>query len=356
MLTTESLKWEYDTVGSAVLERLLALKEGTATRGDCSQSADLYTILAVNHASDELLKAFWQEITHVPSWVDWRQIERGQRVFHRYVLANIVGFALQGFIGENVVAVGPAAVLTRTGGLSSANLLRRMRETLLWLLEITDSPESLRPNGRGFVLTVKVRLLHASVRRRIRNMALANPSYFDEDKYGVPINAFDSVLTMTFFCCNPIWIQLPRLGLRVRSGEAEDFVALYRLIGHLLGVPDEFFSSTERAEATMQCMLASRMAASESSKKIAHTFINTLAGQGPYFLSRDLIYAGCRSMNSADVCDDLGIARPAWWSYLAFAGFRSLVVLMALGQRLSSRLDRLVIQVSSPRQLTREMG
>lgn len=255
-----------------------------------------------------------------------------------------------------MVAVGPAAVLTRTGGLSSANLLRRMRETLLWLLEITDSPESLRPNGRGFVLTVKVRLLHASVRRRIRNMALANPSYFDEDKYGVPINAFDSVLTMTFFCCNPIWIQLPRLGLRVRSGEAEDFVALYRLIGHLLGVPDEFFSSTERAKATMQCMLASRMAASESSKKIAHTFINTLAGQGPYFLSRDLIYAGCRSMNSADVCDDLGIARPAWWSYLAFAGFRSLVVLMALGQRLSSRLDRLVIQVSSPRQLTREMG
>ena len=346
MFDVESLKWQYDTLGSATLGRLLTLKQGTAGHQDNPQSADLYTILAANHATDKTLDAFWQEITTVPPWVDWQQIERGQEVFHRYVLANIVGFALQGFIGENVAAEGPAAVLARTGGLSGANLIRRMKETLLWLLEITESTESLRPGGKGFVLTAKVRLLHASVRRRIREKSLANPSYFDEDKYGVPINTYDSVLTLAFFCCNPLWIQLPRLGLSARSGEIEDFVALYRFVGYLLGVPDEFFSSTARAKATMQYMSASQKVASQSSKTIAHTFIDTLAGLGPYHISRDLICAGCRSLNPADTCDDLGIAHPVWWSYIAFAGFKSLVVVMALVQRLSSRLDRLVVQVS----------
>lgn len=346
MLNAELLKWKYDTLGSAALERLLALKKCTAGRRDNLPTADLYTILAANHAADETLEAFWQDVTTVPEWIDWRQVERGQMVFHRYALANIVGFALQGFIGENVAAAGPAAVLARTGGLSGKNLIRRMKETLLWLLEITDSTESLRPGGEGFVLTVKVRLLHASVRRRIRNMSLADPSHFDENKYGIPVNTFDSVLTMTFFCCNPIWIQLPRLGVRPQAEEIEDFVALHRFVGHLLGIPDEFFSSSNRAKAAMQCILASRTIASESSKTIAHTFIDTLAGFGPYYVSRDLIYAGCRTMNPVGVCEELGITRPAWWSDLAFAGFRSLVIIMALVQRLSSRLDRLAIQVN----------
>lgn len=206
-----------------------------------------------------------------------------------------------------------------------------MKETLLWLLEITESTESLRPGGEGFVLAVKVRLLHASIRRRMRNMSLANPSHFDENKYGIPINTFDCVLTMTFFCCNPIWIRLPQLGVRLQADVIEDFVALHRFVGHLLGIPDEFFSSSNRAKATMQCMLVNRMTASESSKTIAHTFIDTLAGFGPYYTSRVLIYAGCGTMSPVDVCEELGIARPAWWSYLAFAGFRSLVIVMTLG-------------------------
>lgn len=112
MLSAELLKWQYDTLGSAALERLLALKECTAGCRNGLPTADLYTILAANHTADETLEAFWQDVTTLPTWTDWRQIERGQRVFHRYAMANIVGFALQGFIGENVAAVGPAAVLS----------------------------------------------------------------------------------------------------------------------------------------------------------------------------------------------------------------------------------------------------
>ena len=67
-------------------------------------------------------------------------------------------------------------------------LRRRFFETFQWLLQVTRDPAGLRPGGDGHVATVRVRLLHATVRRRILALAAARPGYFDVDRWGVPIN------------------------------------------------------------------------------------------------------------------------------------------------------------------------
>lgn len=109
----------------------------------------------------------------------------------------MVGFAFQGFMGENVVASGPAEVLSR-------NLLQRVKDTSLWVLDITESLESVQPGGAGFEATVRVRLLHAWVRKGMQDIMRTRPSYFNEAANGVPINTYDSVLRISFFYCNPI--------------------------------------------------------------------------------------------------------------------------------------------------------
>jgi hypothetical protein len=95
------LRQEYDVLGSVALEQLQAIvrEKGEAA----SKRIDYYEILRENHSKDEVLGCFWKEVQNVPEWVDWQQIERGQRFFYRYLPGNVVGFGLQGFLGENSV-------------------------------------------------------------------------------------------------------------------------------------------------------------------------------------------------------------------------------------------------------------
>ena len=101
------LRYEYDVLGAAALERLQEISKsanGEKERGGERKRLDLYALLRENHGKDEVLRRFWDELHDVPSWVDWEQIERGQRFFYRYAAANLTGFALQGFVGENSVS------------------------------------------------------------------------------------------------------------------------------------------------------------------------------------------------------------------------------------------------------------
>jgi hypothetical protein len=344
--TLSGLRQEYDELGSRTLERLLDLTGQTnPTQGCPLPKKDLYSTLEALHESDPVLQEFWNSTQSVPAWVDWESIQRGQNLFYRFAIANIIGFALQGFIGENAAAFGPAEVLVRTGGLSARNLLQRVMETFQWLLEVTECLSSIQPGGKGHISTIKVRLLHASVRRRILQLAEARPQYFDTDAYGIPVNTYDSILTVSFFCCNPVWIQLPQLGVHPTPTEIHDFVAMYRYLSYVLGVPDVYFRSSEQAKATLDAMLAEKKAPSESSRKIAHAFIDCLADREPVRVSRDFIEAGSRVMNPAKLCDDLKLGRPGLIYYMAFMGLGWTLKLLALVQRASPYLDTVITKV-----------
>lgn len=104
---TEPLRSKYDELGAAALEKLQDISAQNNGRkvaqGDRSK-LDLYALLRDSHKTDPALSKFWESELHlVPVWVDWEQISRGQEFFYRYAAANITGFALQGFAGENSV-------------------------------------------------------------------------------------------------------------------------------------------------------------------------------------------------------------------------------------------------------------
>jgi hypothetical protein len=334
----EALKLDYDFVASEAVHHL---------QNVYSSQGDLYSQLERCRTSDPVLEHFWQVTRMIPVWVDREQIKRGQLVCKRHAIPMLIGFAFQGFAGEIAAALGPAEVLVRTGGLSQRNIMGRVKATLLWLTEVTHSPESLDVDGPGFVSTIRVRLRHAAVRQRMLAIPDSHPAFLDTTLHGIPINTYDSILTLTFFCCNPIWKQLPRLGIHLNGQEAEDLVALFRFLAYLLGVPTDYFSSAARAKKTMEDIKDGGIGPSESSKKITRDFISAFANKAPYNVSRGFLQAGIRSMNPASVCEALGVEKAGWASYIAFAGLRWSVKLMSVFQDAGFPLppDNIMIQV-----------
>lgn len=101
----DSLRSSYDTLGATALERLQALASRIKPSQGSKGKPDLYAILRDHHQEDEVLSQFWDAVQFVPEWVDWKQLERGQKVFARYLVAYSTAFALQGFIRENAVGL-----------------------------------------------------------------------------------------------------------------------------------------------------------------------------------------------------------------------------------------------------------
>lgn len=91
----EPLIHTYDTVATEAVKRLDEISPPSYSRELLKEPSDvplaekrprrdLYELLQKHAATDEKVRRLWSEINFVPSWVDWAQIERGQKVFYRY--------------------------------------------------------------------------------------------------------------------------------------------------------------------------------------------------------------------------------------------------------------------------------
>lgn len=350
------LRSEYDQLGTAALEKLQKLRETQAEDLGSKSSAasnrsrmDLFTLLRDNYQDDDVLTEFWNETHDVPEWVDWAQLARGQDFFHRHIGANLAGLALGGFIGENSASIGVAEVLTRTSVSSSRVFLQRSFESLQWFLQCTESIGSIQPGGAGHTSTIRVRLLHASVRQRILKLTSSRPSYYDTDRYGIPINTLDSIHSISMFCASPVWQQLPRQGIWPRTDEIVDYIALFRYLGHLSATPPEYFDSPSRAKAVMESLLYYELNPSATGKILSNNCVESYRDASPMNISREFIEAGSRWMNGDEVCDALGMSRPGWYHSALIMGHCMLNVGLCWAQRTVPALDRWFIATSRAR-------
>jgi hypothetical protein len=341
---TDPLRDEYDVLGSQTVSKLQALaqKRSETLTNENKQSRrkiDFYEVLQENYNTDNVLSAFWQEVHSVPSWVDWEQLERGQKFFYRYALANLMGFAFQGFVGENSAASGVVEVLVRTGGFSTRVLPKRLLETFQFILQVTKSIDDIRPGGDAHVAAIRVRLLHSAVRERILNIAKTRTDYYSIEKHGVPINTLDSIHSISTFCCNHMWLQLPFMGVYPSEQEKGDYIALWRYIGYLLGTPTDYFSSVAQAKATMDSMLLHERQLTPTSLIVGYNFVQSIKDVPPVNVSKGFIEAGSRVMNGDEFCDSLDFDRPGFIHYACFQGHCWLVRILALAQGLIPGLD-----------------
>ncbi|KAK3315364.1 tat pathway signal sequence [Apodospora peruviana] len=297
-------------------------QETKKRQGQCPHP-DLYALLSKHHASNPTLAKLWTEIHTVPSWVDWPQIARGQKVFYRYAGPSIVSLTFQSLLG----GMGSRRVvetLARTGGFGINVARRRLLETFQHILDVTDGLESIKPDGKGFQSSMRVRFLHASVRRRIMRLttssSTSSSSYYDINEWGIPISDLDCIATVITFSATLVWMGFPRQGIFLWRQEIEDYIALWRWIAHILGTPTDHLASPEKAKAVMESLLLSEIDPTETSQVLASNIIEGLKEQPPTYASADFLRAEAYWLNGSKLSEALKLPRPSWWYNMLVAG------------------------------------
>lgn len=258
------------------------------------------------------------------------------------ILSQLAYQSLLGGMG----AARVTEVLARTGGFSQQAAKHRLYETTQHILQVTSSLSSIQPGGAGHISSIRVRLLHAAVRRRILKLAASQPSYYSVSEYGIPINDLDSIGTISTFSATLIWIGFPRQGIHLRQQEIDDYLALWRLVAYYLGTPDEPFSTPARAKSMMESQLISEIRPSETSRILANNVILALQNQPPAYASRDFLNASARWLNGDELADALGLGRPGLYYKALVAGQCVFFCCLCYTYRAVPYLDRKKITVS----------
>ena len=204
--------------------------------------AELARALRGGSGVDSAILAVVHDAQEVPAWVDFERMRAGAGLQQR--LGRVGMLILGAWSLVNSYHCGAAVKpLTFTGQLTR-KAGRRLAETSRYVIAVTQD-DALRPGSTGWEMSVRVRLMHAAVRRMIRQSG-----GFDEQAWGVPINQADMVGTLIEFSAFII-AGARHLGFRVSAAEADGLVHLWRYAGHLGGVCPrllEQFESPERLE------------------------------------------------------------------------------------------------------------
>lgn len=216
---------EEDDAGAAALEALDELgSDGLALldRG-LAEGPD-----ALDDAP-EALRSLFGDIESPPFEVDDELIELGARAIMRHGFGYAGATRQSLFWGySNGAAVKP---LAWTGEMRTAEAaLGRLVETGEWLQAVIR-PGAVRPHADGWRATIRVRLLHARMRAGLRRSGR-----WDDDAWGAPLNVADSAFTLLEFSWMPLRV-MRGLGFTYTEREVAGVYALWRRVGHLIGVP-----------------------------------------------------------------------------------------------------------------------
>ncbi|KAJ1615862.1 hypothetical protein T492DRAFT_1110317 [Pavlovales sp. CCMP2436] len=256
-------------------------------------------------APTELSQAI-AELAQTPAWVDWAQIARGQQVFVRYLPAAVSTLyyvsLVGGFSAERI-----ARVVSSTGYLGGGrcDVLARIAETAAFVALVTQ-PESLHPHQPGWTAAVRVRLLHARVRRRLYERG------WDAPINDVPINMVQIAATQLAFSLS-ILTGIERLAPGVLKESAqEDYLHLWRFIGYLLGVSDEHNACTSMgvARSHLESYLADLIQPGPHGCQLAQSILSLRLPSGQPSGGLGKRACLCRKFIGDALSDGLGLPTP----------------------------------------------
>jgi hypothetical protein len=183
------------------------------------------------------LRDFFSSVEAAPQWVDHELIRRGQRAMRRggadgmYVARDVSLLGGYQFSGFN-------KTLLRTGALEKGSN-KRFAETMQWAMDVI-AEDGLEPLGVGYRSTLRVRLIHAFVRRHVGAM----PDW-RSDEWGVPVNQTDMAATLIGALIAPPAASLG-MGILTAPDDLEAVAHLTRYVGWLIGVEDEWLPHSFR--------------------------------------------------------------------------------------------------------------
>lgn len=218
------------------------------------------------------LRTFFALVEETPDWVDFDLINAGARAYRSYgrnvrdVMADLC------LIGGYRFG-GPPDLLVLTGLLAGSGALKRMGETVHWSTAVTEH-DGMRRSADGFKLTVHVRLMHALV-----DHSYETNGGWDTSQWGLPVNQADQGFTLGLFSAVALH-GLRRLGVRVTDAESRAMMHLWKYVGWLMGVHDDFLCDSEADQDRLQYhFLLSQGPLTGAGPKLANAIVDAERGQ-----------------------------------------------------------------------------
>ena len=289
-------------------------------------------IATVSKPSPEL-RDFFEAVEAIPQWVDFEQINRGAFAYQRFGLVGMIVLSawsvLNGY--HSSAAVKPLAM---TGQLRR-DAQRRLAETARFVSEATQV-NGLRRGHLGHEISVRVRLIHAHVRRD----CLASERW-RTDEWGLPINQADMFGTLLEFSLL-MMDGARRLGFEITESEADAILALWRYCGHLSGV-DPWLLSQLQSEAKTRRMAdlihLVQPGPDEDSVALAQALLEVpgrnVPGKTRSWIARFVTrfhHGLARALNGPEIADDLGLPDDLW-QYVEYPARAIIKPLETLRQR-----------------------
>ena len=184
----------------------------------------------------ESMRALFAEFDDVPDWVDPHLVEQGASVWRRW------GYAL-GSIGnagtlDAYTEASLAVPLSLSGGYAGDSALNRYLETSRWWIEVCRPGAALTPGSLGRRISMQVRVMHVSVRRRV-----ADHPEWDSQRWGLTISQAEMMLTLLGGSVGP-GLGLYALGYVTSPAEIRAALHFNRYLGHLVGMRSDIFPET----------------------------------------------------------------------------------------------------------------
>lgn len=280
-------------------------------------------IEAVDDPPAALIDLF-NQLDTVPLWVDWDRIDQGGAVFLR---SGALGVAVLNLFSLPIMysSAGGNKPLVFTGHLLR-RAPRRLAETARFVLS-SSRPGGLRRLAEGFKITVRVRLMHAQVRRLLWRSGRWKP------EWGQPVNQLYMAGTNAALSAGLIE-GLQRLGFRIGSADAEALLHMWRYSGYLSGIDSELLISTREEGRVIGELIRDAEGPPDEDSRALITALMTAsyhpALEGAQWPSK-VSYVISRKLIGNELADALGYPPPRWnW---AVGATRPLFASASIAQR-----------------------
>jgi hypothetical protein len=191
---------------------------------------------ALEHGADAVedapgeLRALLEHASRTPSWLDLDLVDAGATSFWRVGLPALAPSLIYGSLAFGYQYGDLSRPLAATGRLEQM-APRRLGETSRWVLAVT-TPGAMAPGGEGWRSSLRVRLVHALVRRH-----LLDSEEWDVEAWGVPISASAMMATAIGGFAIVPQRALADVGADATAADLESRTALWRWVGYVMGVP-----------------------------------------------------------------------------------------------------------------------
>jgi hypothetical protein len=244
----------------------------------------------------ERLCDFFATTSQPPAWAEPAKIDQGSRLAALYgTLSSLI--LCCGSLPWCYLDAKGVPVLASTQRLEGTRVYRRIWETSHFVVNAV-APAGLARDGKGIFFAQRVRLLHAAVRNRL--LAPRPPqgwpggagapaaaamrdsvSTIDWSKIGSPLNHEDMAYVLLTFSYVGI-SGLRKLGASPSTSDADAYIHLWNVVGHVLGIPQALMANTfEDAEALFAILLGRLRQESDSGKLLTRSLMTWMQEAAP---------------------------------------------------------------------------